>query len=326
MNMSAYQKFVRMFEVLYNEEDRLEPLPQYSQQDKSKYYKKIGANTPEEQAELREDRTNQMLANIMFGMEKAKFFEMDKIEKRLLLLTSAPTDKRIIQKIRLPFDHIFLDVDIDSSEIDAKVEFDKCFGILISRVPDGRDGETYVVAFAGQDNDVVFINDILIPIKKSDKLKIHYHTTDDVKFFRDFIINLILFINNPEVEFVQKSRNNERRVRQKKRPLPISNMIKLTGHIKRYADSIRGSIGDGFDHKFWVKGHYRIYRSERYTDMRDKVQWIQPFVKGKGDLVEKVYSLQADKKDKKRYSDNFIFLDDIEAGTKALRDIRNEQR
>ena len=314
-----------MFEVLYNEEDSMEPLPQYSQQDKSKFYKKVGANTPEEQADLRETRTQQMLANIIFGMDRAKFFEMDKIEKRLLLLTSAPTDKRIIQKIRLPFDHIFLDVDIDSSEVDAKVEFDKCFGILISRIRGERTGETYFVAYAGQENDVVFINDIIIPIDKSD-VKIHYHTTDDVKFFRDFIINLILFINNPEVEFIKKNRNNERRIRQKKRPLPRSNMIKLTGHIKRYADSIRGSIGDGFDHKFWVKGHYRIYRSERYTDMRDKVQWIEPFIKGKGDLVEKVYSVQADKKDKKLYSDNFIFLDDIEAGTKALREIRNEQR
>lgn len=42
-----------------------------------------------------------------------------------------------------------------------------------------------------------------------------------------------------------------------------------------------------YSHSFWVRGHFRTYTSDRYIGAKGKKQWVMPYVKGKGLLIEK---------------------------------------
>jgi hypothetical protein len=370
MNMDNFQQFIAVLNWI-NTDSRTERVPHWSYMgdgslNKSKFYEKIGITDPEAIKKKEEDRSKMMIDNIQWGLKNAHFFEIDKIEKRLLLMTEAPKDKRILQKVKLPYMNVFLDVDINKSEVDDcyECDFEQINGVLITKVPlwsiprspdeeiksnhmVSRDengnlkasmtfkkistiddsqkqiGEMYYVAYCGTTNKgITFINDLLIPIDIDAKTDIHYHDKSDLKFFRDFIINLILFIENPEVEWidvVRSDKNTQRRLKQNKLPLPSSQKVRLTGKIKRYVSSIQNDImHDSFDFRFWVRGFWREYRSDKYKEMKGKIQFIEPFMKGKGELRNRIYSVEAGHDDIKAYQDNYIFMDDIKPLDKPL--------
>lgn len=57
---------------------------------------------------------------------------------------------------------------------------------------------------------------------------------------------------------------------------------------------MRGSRG--YSHKFWVRGHFRWLRAERYGENIGKKLWIAPFIKGKGVMLHKEYDLNKQSK------------------------------
>jgi len=61
---------------------------------------------------------------------------------------------------------------------------------------------------------------------------------------------------------------------------------------KDYVNELNSSGSFEYSHKFWVRGHFRSLRSERYKEKRGIRIWIPPFVKGKGILMGKSYRLR----------------------------------
>lgn len=357
MNMENYRLYKRLLAFLQSNDKTLtgEKIPHYNyttkHYDKKKYYNAIGAKTETEIETAEKKRTEFMMDNINYGMKTAHYFEIDKIEKRLLLLTEAPHDKRILKRINIPFDTMFLDVNFKREEVNDKydVDFDEVFGILIMRcatdesqidkqyghkIKENAEGkgsaetDSYYIAYAGQLGQTSFINDIIIPVDMKNS-KVFYHDKRDIYFFRDFIINLMLFINHPEVEtinIIRSQKNTQRRIKRGLMPLPSSIKIKLTGKIKRYVNSLGNTLtGDGFDFKFWVMGHFRVYRSEVYTNMQGKIAWIEPYLKGQGEIRQQIRLISADKDDEKEYHGRFLFLDDIEPLKKPLREVKENE-
>lgn len=60
----------------------------------------------------------------------------------------------------------------------------------------------------------------------------------------------------------------------------------LPEHIQSLGDKIRHS------HAFWVRGHYRHLKSERFKNKQGQMIWIPPYIKGNGELLDKVYEMK----------------------------------
>lgn len=121
------------------------------------------------------------------------------------------------------------------------------------------------------------------------------------KFVHQFVLNFLNFLHNPEIEYVEHTRsrkNIERRKKAGKPIIPNTNKIRVTGSLKRYIDALNygGNLGR-YNYRFWVRGHFRNYNADRYKDMKGKKQWILPYIKGKGILIEKNYKVTGGSED-----------------------------
>ena len=115
--------------------------------------------------------------------------------------------------------------------------------------------------------------------------------TKDYRAVVDFIIGLLLFIQLPDVEWIdvgQKGTAKSIRKREAKReregmpPLPQRRVIQLSGEVKRYVNRIASAEGSGTRYH-QVRGHLRTLRSERYKEEnRGKVIWVKSHHKGWG--------------------------------------------
>lgn len=279
--------------------------------------------------ESRKDRG--VVRDIEYGLEVAKFFELDDKTKKLLLLTNAPTSKETLKLVRLPFKAIYLDLSIlreeanlgktynfansDYSNTIHEAGVDKILGFLFTEKHEvspsfdannntKKIGSTFLHSFevfglyeATKDGKVqYYIERTHITIDSSHEVKVMYTDKKMEKFIRSFLINFCLFINNPEVETIEIRRsrkNQERRAKQGKVVMPSSNVIKLTGSLKEYWGELEASGSFNYSHKFWVRGHWRRYKDEkRFKHMKGKAIWIAPFVKGKGVMIDKKYKIQ----------------------------------
>jgi hypothetical protein len=133
---------------------------------------------------------------------------------------------------------------------------------------------------------------------------------------RNIALNFLDLLNTPDVYIVQmrrRSKNAERRKRQGKPALPPSDIVYLRPSIRRYVDDLKASGQWDVSHRFWVRGHFRHYRSERYARLLENdaqwaalpgneskvgkcptchgVEFIKPFIKGHGLLVKKRYMI-----------------------------------
>jgi hypothetical protein len=155
----------------------------------------------------------------------------------------------------------------------------------------------------GQDNEIWFdtFNDNLNLFEGYEDMEYDKVTITDDKALRkmvhQFTINFLNFITQPDViniEIQKSDKNNERRLKHGKIPIPTVHMIKVTGQTKRYIDEfrVRGHFHAKYTHRFWVRGHWKHFTSDRYKDMKGKRTWVLPFVKGSGMLIEKVYELK----------------------------------
>jgi hypothetical protein len=271
-----------------------------------------------------------------------------------MLLTDCPKSGKILKFVKMPFQSIFLDIDIDASELPDSVlreGIESIHGILLMQINVTNDrmdrvisrGEShpsdskifycaYSVDAVNHDGQRInAIYDCMIPVEDNEKEHIMFDKQGkkQLSFFRNFVINLLLFIEHPDVEllhFERTKKSQERRIREHKMVLPSSHRIRLSGRLKRYVYDMRSSLGGGFDFRFWVRGFWRVHRSDRFVNMRGKIIWIEPFLKGKGDLRESTYSVEADKDNQKDYSDKFLFLDDIQPLDKPLNELLADER
>lgn len=125
-------------------------------------------------------------------------------------------------------------------------------------------------------------------------------TTEDNKFITElkvFICNFLDFLNNPDVELVSIERTKEQniaRINRNQIPIPSYSIVKVTGNLKIYLDNLKKCQSEiGFSHRFWVRGHFRTLRNaQKYKQKTGTKIWIRPFIKGRGELINKPYLLR----------------------------------
>ena len=112
------------------------------------------------------------------------------------------------------------------------------------------------------------------------------------KAIKSFMMNFILFLNEPDVYLVDVQRteeHNQKRIKRGKIPIPPYSLVKVTGELKIYMDKLRSENAFKYSHKFWVRGHWRRFRSQKYKEKKGTKTWIKPYRKGQGILVHKDY-------------------------------------
>tara|TARA_Y100000310_G_scaffold267782_1_gene279958 strand:+ start:1601 stop:2578 length:978 start_codon:yes stop_codon:yes gene_type:complete len=311
--MEPYQKFVEVFKHCCDEILELKQLAIKSRMEvlKKKYKTLCGIEDEEKIIALEEKKNRQLNRELKLYLQLSHVYEIDDKHKFLLMLTNNPKEKEDLlwKQVRLPFPEVFIDVSFTPDDNDSLT--DNIYGFLIKEMKDiipkvNRKGKDVLVEYiyglkvytAGMSKDGhVWIDDFRFPITTTEdkQLKTHYTDRNVAQFIKKFIVNFLLFLKDREVVFVERNRSkgNIRRVRDNKTPLPNSQSIKLMGEIKRYVDSISDNSFKGkLSYKFWVSGHYRTYRSDKYKTMKNRVQWIVPYVKGQGFMVKKRYVVE----------------------------------
>ena len=235
-------------------------------------------------------------------LEDAELFEIDEKTKWVLKMTNNQIFSR-----HLPYKKMVLDCDL---EIDGKW----FKGILMTNQT--------IWTYWG-DNDGYCDRPLIFDTFGDTKIEEAFTKDCDIKKstigkLKIFICNFIDFINNPEVRIIRLERsqkNQERRIRQGKEPLPSSNKIKITGTLRTYYDKLDIG-GNTLNYRFWVRGHFmRLWNKKKFHKLYkqleggklpigyyidDKIRkddkiimiWKKPFIKGSGVLVSKKYELK----------------------------------
>tara|TARA_Y100000296_G_C5137486_1_gene239002 strand:+ start:15 stop:962 length:948 start_codon:yes stop_codon:yes gene_type:complete len=115
------------------------------------------------------------------------------------------------------------------------------------------------------------------------------------KKVRDFIKNLIIFFNQPsELVTIIEKEGGSRKIRELYPINPPSELITFVhGDLKTYYNYIRNNRQSFLNYKFWVRGHWRYFKSERYKKMKGKMIFILPHLKGQGEEVNQSFEVKA---------------------------------
>jgi len=123
--------------------------------------------------------------------------------------------------------------------------------------------------------------------------------TDNQKYveinMKYFVVNLLKFITEPDVEILELSyneRTNEKRMKKGKIPITNMNYIRVNGILKQYVNCFKNISIEKLQNSHWVRGHWRVFKSKRYKQMKDKKIWILPHIRGSGELIEKAYEIR----------------------------------
>ncbi len=238
--------------------------------------------------------------SILKNLEKTHVFEMNNKIKNLLLLTKTPKGN---EELRLPFDDTFLEVSINLKELgfNENPRLKEIKGILISQRELKKENydfnEISIYCLIKESDTFSFYKRVLSAESKD--VGISLDANEDVdgvvsndigNTLRSFCINFLNFINNPEIDIETDFRSDKNINLKKMRGKPVfksTSKIILKGNLKEQLDKLDG-LGYEFDHKFWVRGHFHKY----HTNKGSVVKWILPYIKGKGVLVENSYKLK----------------------------------
>ena len=114
------------------------------------------------------------------------------------------------------------------------------------------------------------------------------------------VMNFIDILNDSNAVTVvpirRGAKNVARRKRQGKRTLPPSDKVVLKLPLRRYVDALKAGGHFAYSYRFWVRGHWRTLRAERYKTKRGTRRWILPYIKGpKGALlIKKLYEMRGE--------------------------------
>jgi len=322
MNMEFYQKFFQIKEFVkmsvsspkYEKmiRDNIETIK------KRPSYQDLSSDDMVVQVYWKNARVN--VREVDLFLDESTVYEIDEKNKHLLMLTKNPRldDKSLWNMVRLPFRSIFIDVEFTSEEHGG--DGDVVTGILLREMKSVRPSinkeKKEILGFntyglwcyiCGIDkNGTPFCDKLIFPIDSEDDFRIEYQDKPLSKFIRSFVVNFILFLKDREVTYIERKRSySKRREKEGKIQLPSSRVITLTGEIKRYVNSLSDGIFRGsLSYKFWVSGHWRTYRDDRYKEVKGHVKWIEPFQKGKGVEVKHTYRIN-------QTDDKNLYFEDI---------------
>jgi hypothetical protein len=161
-----------------------------------------------------------------------------------------------------------------------------------------KERNSYLIKFPQHSSDEVLaralFSQAIYPILQ---MKLDKHAEEllfeSLKQIRDYVNNILDFINHPEIEYIvsESHSRNDLRVRRGQIPLPSKYNIILKEKFKRYISETISNNEKAWElgHKFWVRGHWMEFRNECYKNMQGKKKWILPYIKGKGELIKKDY-------------------------------------
>lgn len=237
-------------------------------------------------------------------MKTSKYFEIPDSINLLLQNTSNE-----VRKIKMPHYFLFLDFSVviydgifhsaliqDFSQINEKFKE--------NHFPD----KIMVLTFYSNSQGIGYGSFNLLE-KQKDKY---------LKKLQEYIFNFVDFTNNEEVRIQLRERtkkNEGRRLKEGKLPIPSFNKVYVTGSLKKYLDKLKSDeLNTRFSHRFWVRGHFRRFiNKEKYKKIYEKFnngelkkldgknyqyregylrEWIFPYIKGEGLLINKGYKLK----------------------------------
>jgi hypothetical protein len=283
------------------------------------YYDKIGITDKDKIIQLEYRGEKETIGRIELSLAMVEHYgsvyEIDEDVMRYICLNHAPP-KDVIKKLRLPFKSIYIETELTRNDFE-EINVDRIFGLLIYETEIAVDssskgtvkrnnlGRCFIIHYFCENEGRYWMDEFNIVVDDmTDDFKIIYSDKVNMKFLKTFLMNFILFVNDPEVEVIEHTRdvkNIQRRIKLGKMILPSSKKVRIIGRLKVYMDGIRKSlIGTGFSHRFWVRGHCRVLKSDWYTSKKGQVIWISPFIKGQGVLLKREYQLDMEKNDVRR--------------------------
>jgi len=241
-----------------------------------------------------------------------KVFEVPKEVATLLLKT-----KNVVRPTRLPFPIIFIDATITLPDIWHKTESGwlreetRYYGLLLaeSGTYQLKTGEVIVPQPLDAPKPMIYIYSVFeserggIGHIKFGLYKEYQHEMSrkeqkrwakERRIIREYVMNFLDFLHDPEVEWVEVSKTYSKSKKSAKHghglKLP-SHIVKVKGSLKRYLSQLKTGRHFTYSHRFWVRGHWRHLRHERFVNLRGQRIWIPPFIKGSGILITKRYKL-----------------------------------
>ncbi|MDD5453931.1 MAG: hypothetical protein PHW62_00325 [Candidatus Ratteibacteria bacterium] len=101
----------------------------------------------------------------------------------------------------------------------------------------------------------------------------------------------LVMMNDEDLDIITikpTKKQQEKRERYKRPRIPTRVYIRPKTHFIKYIEEYLTEEAKPFSHRFRVRGYIRHYRNDRYTEKRkSKPQFIKPFYKGQGILIQK---------------------------------------
>jgi len=120
------------------------------------------------------------------------------------------------------------------------------------------------------------------------------------RFLQGFVLNVLNTLYDPDITYVlteTDDKRNQKRMSKGKQSIPGRLIIKVKGQLKIYLEKINKMGISHYTHRFWVRGHYRTLKNERYGENVGRRIWIVPYVKGDGILINRKYEIGGNKND-----------------------------
>lgn len=184
-------------------------------------------------------------------------------------------------------------------------------GIMIMDLKSPEVGDDWRLFFiaVNPDDDNEFTGDIKLMAPGLDYKNMMYDTANESKMeqihtkisdrVRILAVNVIDMIENQRdmmsVQTIEKSdAQNAKRERRGKIRLPTKVIIRPKGAFIAQVDQFnKVRTNASYSHMFMVRGHWKHFRSLRYTpEKRGTKTWVIPFYKGSGLLVSKDYEVK----------------------------------
>ncbi len=221
-------------------------------------------------------------------LKEARIYEIDGRLGRIFSLT--PNEPR---EIKLPFETIFLNLNINFNgttihglnieHIDLIDEDGDMGGNLKDVMIEG----VYTKPINDEREEIGTIP-LMLRQPVPEEKKINKERGGDIcGLMRRIVMNFNDFLEHPEIKIVERKRTNQKqREKRGKIPLPNSTIVKVSGQLKIYVNSIapNSKSDDEIDvgKCYEVAGHWRRFRHPKFINMQGKKRFIHPYVKGSG--------------------------------------------
>lgn len=237
------------------------------------------------------------------------------VERDLAFLMSVTDNDGLGPDTHLPFPFTFLDLDCD---IDLDGVTKRLLGILLIEHKMFDDG-IYATIYWREPNGRVNAGGYLLNLSWQETRKLTEETyallaasgRDEVPMLtreemredriemmavRSMTQNFLDMLDSDDIKITRLDARgaDSKRVRQRgKMPLPPRTIVRMALPLRTYVNELKRGKSFGYNHAFWVRGHWRHYRAERYkaSGLWGTKKYIWPYVKGKGLLVRKRYQV-----------------------------------